>query len=89
MALTAFTLRNEHEAFVYLTECTLATISNLATRSRPPKGELNRQIRMAQTAIDWLRAAEREKVRDWSGAGRVQEVLDNNLSVSDWANALR
>lgn len=89
MALTSSTLNNEREAFVFLAECTLATISSLATRSRPPKGELNRQISMAQTAINWIRAIEREKDREWSGASRVEKILDNNLSVSDWANSLR
>lgn len=89
-AITALNIRNEREAFAYLVECTLATVSQLAGLARPPKGELNRQISIAQTGIDWLRAIERhEGGRNWSGCGRTEEILATGIDVASWANRLR
>lgn len=76
--LTNKTLRSSEEALTYLVECTLATVQDLAGRSRPPKGELARQISIAQTGIDWVRPGDR------CGCGRVQEIIDRGVTVQEW-----
>lgn len=81
--LTNKTLRSSEEALTYLVECTLATVQDLAGRSRPPKGELARQISIAQTGIDWVRTFVRPG--DRCGCGRVQEIIDRGLTVQAWS----
>lgn len=85
MVLTSKTIRTRDEALAYLVECTLATVSDLAGRSRPPKGELARQILIAQTGIDWVKTV--VKPGDRCGCGRVQEIIDGGVSVEDWSRA--
>jgi len=48
------TVRSPEDALTYVTDCTLATVTGLASLSRPPKHELQRQIDIAQAAIDWM-----------------------------------
>lgn len=83
---TANTLRDTDDALAYMTECTLATVSDLAGKSRPPKNELSRQISIAQTGIDWvmtfLAAGER------CGCGRVQDIIEEGISVQVWADRI-
>lgn len=43
------------QALEYLTECTLATVCDMASKKSRPKGEFERQISMAQSGLDWLR----------------------------------
>lgn len=81
--LTNKTLRSSEEALTYLVECTLATVQDLAGRSRPPKAELARQISIAQTGIDWVRTFVRPG--DRCGCGRVQEIIDRGLTVQAWS----
>lgn len=45
------------DGLCWLTECTLATIEHMELMRRPPKGELARQQRMAETGIRSLAAA--------------------------------
>lgn len=47
-------VRDAGGALAYLTDCTLATVSDLASKKSPPKSERSRQIEMAQQAIDWM-----------------------------------
>lgn len=86
-AMTKDNLRNEIDALAYLTECTLATVSDLASKSKPPKGELRRQISMAQTGINWVKVFVKPGMK--CGNARVQQIIDNGLSVEDWANVRR
>lgn len=44
------------EALEYLTECTLATVCDMAGKKSRSKGEFERQISIAQSGLDWLRA---------------------------------
>ena len=81
--LTSKNLSNRDEAMAYLVECTLATVQDLAGRSRPPKGELARQISIAQTGIDWVKTF--VKPGDRCGCGRVQEIIDRGLTVQTWS----
>lgn len=85
--MTRDTLRSEIDALAYLTECTLATVSDLASKSKPLKGELRRQISIAQTGINWVKL--HAKPGGSCGNSRVQEIIDKDISVEDWADAHR
>lgn len=74
-------VRDPAGALAYITDCTLATVSNLAGKKSAPKYELRRQITIAQQAIDWLRLYD----VDFSKT-RAQEVVDDHGgSVEAWA----
>lgn len=47
-------VRTVGQALAYLTDCTLATVSDLASKKSASKSELSRQISMAQQAITWM-----------------------------------
>lgn len=42
------------QALAYITDCTLATVSELASKKSHSKSEFRRQKSIAQTAIDWM-----------------------------------
>lgn len=72
---------NPTDALVYLTDCTLATVCDLASKKSKSKHEYHRQISMAQKAIGWMR----EFGVDFSST-RAKEVVDHHKgSVADWA----
>lgn len=48
-------IRTEGDALLYLTDCVMATVCELAMRKRRPKHEYARQISMAQFAVDKIR----------------------------------
>lgn len=76
--LTADRVTSPGEALSYLTDCTLATVEDLAFRARPPKAELKRQIDIAQKSIDWM-------VRfGVTPTGRAASVVASGKSVADW-----
>jgi len=43
------------EALIYITDCNLATVCNMASLKSRPKGEFRRQIAIAQSACDWIK----------------------------------
>ena len=47
-------VRTESDALAYITDCNLATVSSMAMKKSRPKHEFERQIAIAQTAIDWM-----------------------------------
>jgi hypothetical protein len=74
-------VRTVEEAFAYVTDCTLATVSSMAMKRSRSKGEYQRQISIAQTAVDWMR---------YQGLSpydtRAREVIHlYDGSVLDWA----
>lgn len=78
-------VRTPEQALAYLTDCTLATVCDLAGKKSAPKWETERQISIAQTAIDWMRA-----FRIDSGRTRSTEVINEfGGSVSAWASKFR
>lgn len=77
-------VRTAQDALYYLTECTLATVSNLAEKKTPPKAELSRQMEMAQLGVNWIR----EFGISICGC-RVQEVMDCGGSVQTWTEQFR
>jgi len=52
--MTTHRVNSPDGALAYLTDCTLATVCHLAMKKSAPKSELNRQISIAQKAIDWM-----------------------------------
>lgn len=77
-------VRDPGRALAYITDCTLATVTDPASRSRPPKYELQRQIGIAQSAIDWM---DRFGV-DYS-ATRAAEVKALGGKVCVWAEQFK
>ncbi|NWD56715.1 hypothetical protein HX878_18420 [Pseudomonas veronii] len=73
-------IRDAGQALVYITDCTLATVTDLAMRARPPKHELLRQIGIAQKAIDWMD----QFGVDYSKT-RAADVKALGGKVEDWA----
>ncbi len=76
--LTHDRVSNPADALSYLTDCTLATVEDLAGRSRPPKGELKRQIEIAQKSIDWMIQFGIEP------SGRGARVIAHGGNVANW-----
>jgi hypothetical protein len=74
-------VRTVEEAFAYLTDCTLATVESMALRRSRPKGEYQRQISIAQAAVDWM------VLQGYpSFDTRAKEVIGcYDGSVADWA----
>lgn len=69
-------------AVVYLTECTLATVEDLAGKKSAPKCERRRQIAIAQSGIDTIRFNQLPYRRT-----RVEAVIDQfDASVQRWAD---
>lgn len=73
-------VRDAGQGLAYITDCTLATVTDLASRARPPKHELKRQIGIAQQAIEWM---DRFGV-DYSKT-RAAAVKRMGGKVEDWA----
>lgn len=63
--------QNTEDALVYLTDCTLATVDDLAMRKRPPVREYRRQKNIAQFGIDWI-----QTMPEIPRASRVKDVID-------------
>ena len=76
-------VKSAEDALVYITECTLATVSSMATKKSKSKYEYRRQIGIAQKAIDWMATF---KGINMEGT-RLQEVMRNHgASVDRWAD---
>lgn len=81
-ALQEHNLQNPEEGYLYLLDCTLATVEMLAMRKSKPAGEYARQIGMAQIAVDLL-------VREGKDLSiiRAGEIVEKfNRSVQAWAD---
>jgi len=74
-------VRTTHDAIAYLTDCTLATVCDLACKKSASKYELRRQISIAQQAIDWGKWFHVNFDRT-----RAADVLNHHGgNVADWA----
>lgn len=74
-------LQNTDECLLWLLDCTLATVEDLAMKKSAPKHEYSRQIGMAQTALNLL-------LREGKDVSmiRADQICKNfNRSVKDWA----
>lgn len=72
-------VRTPAEALAYITDCTLATVCDMALRKSRPKGEYRRQKAIAQKAIDWMD----EMGVDYTGTRAVE--VSRTGSVDEWA----
>ena len=72
-------VRDTGQALAYITDCTLATVCDLAMKRSKSKSEYARQKSIAQTAINWgvLMGVDFSKTR-------AQEAIKAG-SVDEWA----
>lgn len=49
-------IRTPEDALLYLAECTLATVSDMAMKKSKGKYEFERHVSIAQSAVDWVKA---------------------------------
>lgn len=73
-------VRTPEQALAYITDCNLATVSHMAMLKSRGKHEYERQINIAQTAIDWM------KVMGVSVVGTRSEEIIDKTSVKEWAS---
>lgn len=78
--MRACDIRSEADLVSYLTDCTLATVSSMSMKKSRPVGEYQRQISIAQLAIN---KGVQMGVRFDS---RAADVISAGGSVSEWAN---
>jgi len=74
-----YEVRTPADALAYLTDCTLATVAEMAMKKSRPKGEYVRQKLIAQTGVNWMVCM---KV-DCSGT-RAEAVIEAG-DVEAWA----
>jgi hypothetical protein len=76
-------IRNEGDALVYLTDCTLATVCHMALQKRRSKSEFSRQIAIAQRGFDWAAQFGAQMANS-----RLSDVAINFCgSVHEWAHS--
>lgn len=74
-------VRTLEAALAYMVDCTLATVADMRMKKSSPKGELSRQIEIAQTGVNWMRDFEVNPQ-----GTRAAEVLDKfSGNVCAWA----
>lgn len=49
-------VRTPEQALLYLADCTLATVADMAMKKSKSKSEFQRQIAIAQSAVDWIKS---------------------------------
>lgn len=77
-------VQSPEQAVLYLTDCTLATVSNLASKKTRSNYEYRRQISIAQTGFDWLVGY--HEIIESDHKSRVKDVHNfYNGSVAEWA----
>ena len=54
--MTRWDVKTPADALAYITDCTLATVCDLAMKKSRPKYEYQRQQEIAQRAMDWMDA---------------------------------
>jgi hypothetical protein len=70
-----YLVRTPEQALLYLADCTLATVADMAMKKSKSKHEFQRQIAIAQSAIDWL--------KDFNVPIEVGSRVDHVLSLPD------
>lgn len=75
-------VRTEKEALLYLCDCLLATVSDMAMKKSRKKYEYERHIEIAQTAVNWVKDFNQEISVD----SRIYDVLSTeSQTVKEWA----
>ena len=79
-------VRTPEQALEYLADCTLATVADMAMKKSKSKSEFQRQIEIAQSAVDWLKAFN-AKIEIGS---RVYDVLSlADQKVETWSKSYK
>lgn len=73
-------VRDTGKALAYITDCTLATVCKMAMKKKRPKHEFERQMHIAQTAINWM-----VQMGVDVSTTRAAAVLESG-SVEQWAS---
>jgi len=73
-------VRSPEQALAYITDCTLATVAEMAMKKSRLKFDFKRQIAIAQTAIDWMN----EMKIDMTGT-RADSIAHHTNGVEEWA----
>jgi len=68
------------QALAYMTDCTIATVADMAMKKSRSKREYRRQISIAQAGVDWVR----EMYVDYTET-MIVDVVAHGGSVADWA----
>lgn len=68
------------EAMAYIADCNLATVECMASKKSRPKGEYQRQIRIAQKICDWM-----EFFNVSPQDTRADDII-GKTSVAEWAS---
>lgn len=77
-------VRTPEQALLYLADCTLATVADMAIKKSKSKQEFQRQIAIAQSAVDWIKDFNVE-VKVYS---RVHDVLAlPDQKVETWSKS--
>jgi hypothetical protein len=74
-------VRQPEHALLYLVDCTLATVSHMGMLKTKTKSEFERQIAIAQSGVDWIRAFEIEIPK----GSRIAQVIETpTRTVKEW-----
>lgn len=72
-----YAVRTPADALAYLTDCTLATVCDMASKKRRPHFEFLRQMSIAQTGVTWMQEmgvdTSTTRAADVIAAGGVQK----------------
>lgn len=78
-----YQVRTQADALAYITDCTLATVCDMAGKKSRPKYEFERQISIAQTAITWMQEMgvdfSTTRAKDVIAAGSVQKWAEKYM----------
>jgi hypothetical protein len=74
-------VRNLGDAFLYILDCQLATVSNMAMLKSRSQYEFKRQKAIAQTMVDWARTFE----LSIEPTSRAADAIASD-GVEEWAN---
>jgi hypothetical protein len=78
-------VRNAADALAYITDCNLATVCHMSMLRSSNKGELARQISIAQFAVNWLVILG----ADFSATRAYDVVNGYGGSVQEWAEQFK
>lgn len=83
-----YNVRTPADALVYMTDCALATVSEMASKKSRPKGEFKRQMEIAQISINWMLDMGIDvgttRARDVMLAGNVEKWAEKWFPEAMW-----
>jgi len=76
-------VQTPEQALAYIVDCTMATVSDLASKKRPPVNELKRQIEIAQKGVNWMK----QMGIDFTST-RANDLYPS-MSVQEWSEQFK